>query len=429
MNESWRKRCAAAALALLLSAGSGLAGAASFKDVPAGAWYADTLQWAVERSIVSGYGDGTFRPDSQPTEAEFLAMLFRAAGVGDMRAAKAGEPWHAPYYERARELGYPVTQRPDAPIRRGHAARLIAASFGKTLGENEGIAFVLASSISNGRTSATVAGYDANGFMSRAEAIVFVQRTDAHRAKLDEERKNAEEAKGRKPAGQGAVAGVLGGAGSGSPDTGHAGNGNPDTGNPGSGNPGGGGDPGGGNPGGGNPGTGNPDSGNPGSGNPGDGNPDHGNGSPGNGNGNPGNGSPDGGGERPGPVRSNENEQVLTALLEQQLGSLGLARAETAQGVAVSHPEREGGGAVLAKTEDNLGYVQVFDDANGAVLDAAHALLVYAGVAIDKRAYDDMIDRVSRSGSNGAIKIGGQLITFVRGATPGQLTIHYTLMQ
>jgi len=372
MKDRWRKRCTAAALALLLSAGSGLAAAASFKDVAAGAWYADTLQWAVEHHIVSGYGDGTFRPNSQPTEAEFLAMLFRA-GAGDARAAKAGEAWHAPYYEKARELGYPVTQRPDAAIRRGHAARLIAASFGKVLGENEGIAFVLAASISNGRTSATVEGYDANGFMSRAEAIVFVKRTDAYRAKL------AEEAKGGKPVGQGAAAGapgVPGGAGGGNPGSG-------------GGNPGG-----------------------------GSGNPGGGTGNPG-GNGN----------ERPGPVRSDENEQVLTALLEQRLAALGLTRTETAQGVAVSHPEREGGGAVLAQTEHNLGYVQVFDDANSAVLDAAHALLVYAGVAIDKQAYDDMIERVTRSGSNGAIKIGGHMITFVRGANPGQLTIHYTLMQ
>jgi len=259
-----------------------------------------------------------------------------------------------------------VTQRPDAPIRRGHAARLIAASFGKTLTEYDAIAFVLASSISNGRASATVAGYDANGFMSRAEAIVFVKRTDAHRAKL------AEEAKGSKPPGQGAAAGapgVPGGAGGGNPGSG-------------GGNPGG------------------------GTGNPG------------------GNGE-----ERPGPVRSDENEQVLTALLEQRLAALGLTRTETTQGVAVSHPEREGGGAVLAQTEHNLGYVQVFDDANGAVLDAAHALLVYAGVAIDKQVYDDMIERVTQSGSNGAIKIGGHMITFVRGANPGQLTIHYTLMQ
>lgn len=48
-----------------------------FSDVD-GHWAADTIAWAVEKDIVSGYLDGTFRPNLTVTEPEFLVMLLRA---------------------------------------------------------------------------------------------------------------------------------------------------------------------------------------------------------------------------------------------------------------------------------------------------------------------------------------------------------------
>lgn len=50
--------------------------AAEFKDVKETDWFYDDLQSAVERGVINGYEDGTFRPDNFVTNAEFYKMLY-----------------------------------------------------------------------------------------------------------------------------------------------------------------------------------------------------------------------------------------------------------------------------------------------------------------------------------------------------------------
>ena len=40
-----------------------------FTDVPADSWYTDAVIWAADNGIVSGFGDGTFRPNDALTRA------------------------------------------------------------------------------------------------------------------------------------------------------------------------------------------------------------------------------------------------------------------------------------------------------------------------------------------------------------------------
>ena len=49
-----------------------------FSDVPANSYYADAIQAAYGLGIVTGYADGTFRPNAPVTRAEAAAMLYRA---------------------------------------------------------------------------------------------------------------------------------------------------------------------------------------------------------------------------------------------------------------------------------------------------------------------------------------------------------------
>lgn len=51
-------------------------GESPFTDVPAGAWYTDAVIWAAENGIVSGFGDGTFRPNAAITRAQAAVMLY-----------------------------------------------------------------------------------------------------------------------------------------------------------------------------------------------------------------------------------------------------------------------------------------------------------------------------------------------------------------
>ena len=53
----------------------------SFADVPADAYYAKAVAWAVENSITNGTTDTTFGPDETCTRAHGVTFLYRAAGT------------------------------------------------------------------------------------------------------------------------------------------------------------------------------------------------------------------------------------------------------------------------------------------------------------------------------------------------------------
>ena len=44
-------------------------------DVDSTAWYADAVIWAYNAGVVSGYEDGTFRPQNQITRAEVMEII------------------------------------------------------------------------------------------------------------------------------------------------------------------------------------------------------------------------------------------------------------------------------------------------------------------------------------------------------------------
>ena len=52
----------------------------SFADVPADAYYAKAVAWAVENGITGGTGNGKFSPDATCTRAQAVTFLYRASG-------------------------------------------------------------------------------------------------------------------------------------------------------------------------------------------------------------------------------------------------------------------------------------------------------------------------------------------------------------
>ena len=69
----------------------GAGAAASFGDVPAGAWYALAVAWASENSIVTGTGSG-FNPDGNVTREQMAAILYRynaVPGAGRVRQRRS----------------------------------------------------------------------------------------------------------------------------------------------------------------------------------------------------------------------------------------------------------------------------------------------------------------------------------------------------
>ncbi len=52
-----------------------------FKDINKNAWYTDYIFRARNRGIINGYPDGTFKPESNITRDQFLALVFGAADI------------------------------------------------------------------------------------------------------------------------------------------------------------------------------------------------------------------------------------------------------------------------------------------------------------------------------------------------------------
>lgn len=53
----------------------------TFPDTPAALWSAAFIERAARMGIITGYADGSFRPDAKVSRAEFAAMLFKTFGL------------------------------------------------------------------------------------------------------------------------------------------------------------------------------------------------------------------------------------------------------------------------------------------------------------------------------------------------------------
>ena len=60
-----------------------------YSDVDLSRWSTDKIEWAKENQIVTGYPDGTFRPEREVTRAELLAVLRRAAEYAKAQQGKS----------------------------------------------------------------------------------------------------------------------------------------------------------------------------------------------------------------------------------------------------------------------------------------------------------------------------------------------------
>jgi hypothetical protein len=108
----------------------------SFEDVE-GHWAQDEIDLLANKRIVEGHAAGRFAPEEKVTRAQFAALLVRALGMiertegGETFADIASGAWYAGAAEAASEAGLVTgfedgTFRPDAPITREQMAVMIA---------------------------------------------------------------------------------------------------------------------------------------------------------------------------------------------------------------------------------------------------------------------------------------------------------------
>ena len=76
--------------------------ASNFSDVAAGEWYTGWVNLVAGRGIISGFPDGTFRPNEKVTQAQAVTMIVKALGWGVV-VDQTGT-WPANYITKASEL-------------------------------------------------------------------------------------------------------------------------------------------------------------------------------------------------------------------------------------------------------------------------------------------------------------------------------------
>ena len=108
--------------------------AGSFRDVTSTHWAFASVERAAELGLVTGYSDGTFRPDTPVTRAQFVLMLWRMCGkpaaAKAASFADASADWYQDALSWAVEKGYvnglsDTRFGPDAPITRQQAMAIL----------------------------------------------------------------------------------------------------------------------------------------------------------------------------------------------------------------------------------------------------------------------------------------------------------------
>ncbi|MGE5417766.1 MAG: S-layer homology domain-containing protein, partial [Acidobacteriota bacterium] len=122
----------------------------SFTDVPNDYWAKDAIKAMVDRGILSGYTDGSFKPDQEITRAEFARIMVVSLRLPLKTSAKASfqdvstSSWAYPYVETAKYYltGFRYTDgdyfEPNSPAVREDMAVALVKALGYAADEGSG---------------------------------------------------------------------------------------------------------------------------------------------------------------------------------------------------------------------------------------------------------------------------------------------------
>jgi hypothetical protein len=141
-------------------------------------WAKKSIEWAVSNNIVSDIS-GPFRPNDSVKEEEFAKMFIVAFSNSVPEATGSGR-WSDRYYDYATQNEYNLKgltkdKARTAVISRLSVAELITSAAGLAYTGDAAIQYLLDNGYSNGKTSATLAGYVGADPLSRAEAVQFIK--------------------------------------------------------------------------------------------------------------------------------------------------------------------------------------------------------------------------------------------------------------
>ena len=168
----------------------------SFVDVPANAYFADAVKWAVDKGITNGLSDTMFGPYESCTRAQIVTFLWRAAGSPEPKTAVSFADVPAgSYYAKAVawaiENGITngmteTTFAPNATCTRGQSVTFLHRALKGTASGSanftdvksdafyaDAINWAVANNVTNGTSNTT---FSPNADCTRAEIVTFLYR-------------------------------------------------------------------------------------------------------------------------------------------------------------------------------------------------------------------------------------------------------------
>ena len=177
----------------------------TFKDVPKGSVNYEAINGMVQKGIISGYGDGTFRPNEKITRKHVSALINRAVDLEKTRwfEEPVDLPKTHPYYEDMKLMNESGLLKvnpkgniyPDKELSRGEMAQILAKAFGLDLKDVEKHPFRDVTDWNDQYVSALYHAGITTGFadgtfresetVTRAQYTTFMYRTMKHVEKVD----------------------------------------------------------------------------------------------------------------------------------------------------------------------------------------------------------------------------------------------------
>ena len=170
--------------------------ATSFADVPANAYFADAVKWAVDKGITNGLSDTMFGPYESCTRAQIVTFLWRAAGSPEPKTASSftdvpASAYYAKAVAWAVENGITngmtdTTFAPNATCTRGQSVTFLYRALNGTASGStnftdvksdafyaDAINWAVANNVTNGTSNTT---FSPNADCTRAEIVTFLYR-------------------------------------------------------------------------------------------------------------------------------------------------------------------------------------------------------------------------------------------------------------
>jgi len=182
-----RTMCVVLLTATLFMAGAGRASAEIvFRDID-NHWAKTTIEWGVSKGIVNGYANGTFMPNQNVTEAEFIRMLVVGITGKDLEESYLSQRWSDKYYNHLHFKNYPLEGYADLPLRntfitRSQVAELVASADGVNYSGDQAIQYVMGKKYASGRIEGeySINSYMGHETITRAEVLQLIRNLVDH---------------------------------------------------------------------------------------------------------------------------------------------------------------------------------------------------------------------------------------------------------